>query len=123
LVDLRRSTGVGRTDDAVDLLRRLRTKVRRPLIVVGDRWSVHRAAEKVVAQLSWKKIGFKYVPAYAPELNPVEAMGSHAKHAQLANYVPDDVEELDDSVHYSLNEQARGHQLKLSFLKTAQLKL
>lgn len=88
-----------RTDDAVEFLRRLRRKVRRPLIVVWDRWSVHRAAERVVAKLGWKNIQFEYLPAYAPELNPVEAMGSHAKHADLANYVPEDVAQLGNAVN------------------------
>ena len=35
-----------RTDDAVDFLRRLRKKLQRPLIIVWDRWNVHRSAAK-----------------------------------------------------------------------------
>ena len=110
-----------KADDAVEFLRRLRKKVRRPLIVVWDRWSVHRSAETRIAKLGWKRIEFEHLPAYAPELNPVEAMWSHAKYADLANYVPDDVEQLNDAVHASLNDQAHDHRLKLSFFKTAQL--
>ena len=112
-----------KTDDAVEFLRRLRRKVRRPLIVVWDRWSVHRSAERRIAKLGWKRIEFEYLPAYCPELNPVEAMWSHAKYAKLANYVPDDIDGLDDAVHASLDSQAHNHHLKLSFFKTAQLRL
>ena len=112
-----------KADDAVEFLRRLRKKVRRPLIVGWDRWSAHRSAEKRIAEKGWKHIEFEQLPAYAPELNPVEAMWSHAKYADLANYVPDDVDELDDAVHESLNRQARDNRLKLSFFKTAQLRL
>ena len=87
--------------------------------MVWDRWSVHRSAEK----LGWKSIEFEQLPAYCPELNPVEAMWSHAKYADLANYVPDDVEQLDKAVPTSLDSQATNHHLKLSFFKTAQLRM
>lgn len=62
------------TDDVIDFLRRLRKKLRRPLIVVWDRWSVHRSAERRILQKGWKGIEFEYLPAYCPELNPVEAL-------------------------------------------------
>lgn len=68
-----------RTDDAVDFLRRLRKKLQRPLIVVWDRWNVHRSAAKRIVDAGWKGIEFELLPAYALELNPVEAMWSHAK--------------------------------------------
>lgn len=112
-----------KTDDVIDFLRRLRKKIRRPLIVVWDRWSVHRSAERRIAEKGWKGIEFEYLPAYCPELNPVESMWSHAKYADLANFVPDNVEELNDAVHGSLDEQAHDHRLKLAFFKTAQLRL
>lgn len=112
-----------RTDDAVDFLRRLRKKLQRPLIIVWDRWNVHRSAAKRIAAAGWKGIEFELLPAYAPELNPVEAMWSHAKYSDLANYVPDDVEELDVAVHDSLNQQARHLSLKRSYFKTAHLRI
>ncbi|TWT99475.1 hypothetical protein Pla108_04140 [Botrimarina colliarenosi] len=112
-----------KTDNVIDFLRRLRRKVRRPLIVVWDRWSVHRSAERRITQRGWKRIESEYLPAYRPELNPVEAMWSHAKYADLANFVPDDIDELNTAVHASLDDQATDHRLKLSFFKTAQLRL
>ena len=48
-----------KTDDVMEFLRRLRNKVRRPLIIVWDRWSVHRSAEKRIAKLGWKRIEFE----------------------------------------------------------------
>jgi putative transposase len=38
------------------------------------------------------------LPAYAPDLNPVEAVWSWLKYGQLANFVPDGVSELDNEV-------------------------
>jgi transposase len=112
-----------RAEHVVDFLRRLRRKIRRPLIVVWDRWSVHRSAASCIAAAGWKRLDWEWLPAYAPELNPVEAMWSHAKYADLANYVPDDINALDAAVGDSLNDQSRKHSLKRSYFKTAQLKL
>lgn len=112
-----------RAKHVVDFLRRLRRKIRRPLIIVWDRWSVHRSAARRIAAAGWKRIEWEWLPAYAPELNPVEAMWSHAKYADLANYVPDDVDDLDSAVRASLNNQSRNHRLKRSYFKTAQLRL
>jgi transposase len=112
-----------RADDVVNFLRRLRRKLRRPLIIVWDRWNVHRCAARRIAAARWKQIEFEPLPAYAPELNPVEAMWSHAKYADLANYVPDDANDLAAAVHASLNGQSQNHQLKRSYFKTAQLRL
>lgn len=36
-------------------------------------------------------------------------MWSHARYVDLANYVPDDVEQNDKAVHKSPNSQARDH--------------
>jgi transposase len=112
-----------RAENVVDFLRRLRRKIRRPLVIVWDRWSVHRSAARRIAAARWKRIEFELLPAYAPELNPVEAMWSHAKYADLANYVPDDADDLDDAVRASLKNQSRNHRLKRSYFKTAQLRL
>lgn len=112
-----------RAENVVDFLRRLRRKIRRSLIVVWDRWSVHRSAARGILAAGWKRIEFEPLPAYAPELNPVEAMWSHAKYAKLANYVPDDADDLAAAVHASLKDQSQNHRLKRSYFKTAQLRL
>jgi len=112
-----------RAQHVIEFLRRLRRKIRRPLIVVWDRWNVHRSAARRIAEAGWQQIAFEPLPAYAPELNPVEAMWSHAKYADLANYVPDDADGLDHAVHASLRDQSRNNHLKRSYFKTAQLRL
>ena len=112
-----------RTDEVVDFIRQLRRQFRRPLIICLDRWSVHRSAAKQVAASRLKHIEFEWLPAYAPELNPTEALWSHTKYADLANFVPDDVRHLKRSVRSSLKRQAQSHSLKESYFKTAQLKL
>jgi len=45
-----------------------------------------------------KRLTVERLPAYAPDLNPAEAVWSWLKYGQLANVVPDGVPELDDEV-------------------------
>jgi hypothetical protein len=112
-----------RTEEVVQFLRELRRKLRRPLIVVWDRWRVHRAAATRLQQHAPGQFTFEWLPAYAPELNPVEAMWSYSKHCALANFVPDDVYELEDAVVETICDQATDAQLKRSFFATAKLNL
>ena len=112
-----------RTAEVVSFIRQLRRQLRRPLIIIWDRWPVHRAAAKRVAASRMKQIEFEWLPAYAPELNPVEPRWSHTKFSQLANYVPDDTRQLKSTVRRSLRKQHGNQQLKKSFFKSAKLKL
>ncbi|AMV29428.1 hypothetical protein VT84_33850 [Gemmata sp. SH-PL17] len=45
-----------------------------------------------------KRLWLERLPPYAPELNPVEQVWSWLKYGQLANFVPDDLVELDDEI-------------------------
>lgn len=108
-----------RTAEAVAFVRQLR----RQLIVVWDRWQVHRSAAKRLGKSHAKSIEFEWLPAYAPELNPVESRWSHTKYGQLANFVPNDAPQLKRSVRSALKKQLREHQLKRSFFKAARLNL
>lgn len=112
-----------RTPEVVAYIKALRKRLRRPLIICWDRWSVHRSAENKIAASRLTNVHFEYLPAYAPELNPVEAVWSHAKYGDLANFVPDDVPQLKRQVRSSLKKHQSDHQLKLSFFKTAQLRI
>jgi transposase len=108
---------------AVDFVKQLRRQLGRPLIVVWDRWQVHRSAAKRLATSGVNSIKFEWLPAYAPELNPVEPRWSHTKYSQLANFVPDDAPQLKRSVRSALQKQSREHTLKRSFFKSARLNL
>ena len=112
-----------RTAEAVAFIKALRKSLRGPLIIVLDRWSVHRAAAKQILASRLKNIEFEWLPAYAPELNPVEARWSHTKYGDLSNFVPEDTPHLKRAVRKSLKNQATDHQLKSSFFKTAKLRI
>jgi hypothetical protein len=112
-----------RTDEVVSFVKQLRRACRRPLIICWDRWQVHRSAAKRLAASRIANINFEWLPAYAPELNPVEPRWSHAKFGKLANFVPDDTPELKRAVRSTLKNQNHSHRIKQSFFKAAQLTL
>ena len=91
-----------RADDferfVADLLRRLP----HGLILVMDRWQVHRSAARRLIERFARRLRIEWLPAYAPDLNPDEQVWRHTKHADLANRVPEDVQTLGRSVRRSL---------------------
>ncbi len=77
-----------------DLLRHLRG----PVIVVWDRLSAHRSAAVREFALSQPRLVFEWLPAYAPELNPVEWLWAYLKGRRLAHLCPDDVTGLMEEI-------------------------
>jgi transposase len=109
-----------RTWDLVPLVRRLRRQVGRKLLLIWDRLPGHRSAAKF---LEGEQIQIAYLPAYAPELNPVEWVWSQAKYAKLANWVPDDTDELEERYHDTLADFNQEQPLLRSFFQGAELSL
>jgi transposase len=72
------------------------------VVVVWDGGSNHKglAMRRFLARN--KRLHLERLPAYAPELNPVEAMWSWLKYAQLSNFVPDDLAQLDREINRRL---------------------
>jgi transposase len=77
-----------------DLLKHLRGRV----VVVWDGGGNHQGPLIRAFLRRNRRLTLERLPAYAPELNPVEAVWSWLKYGQLANFVPDGVAELDDEV-------------------------
>ena len=112
-----------RTAEVVEFIKELRRKLQVPMIIVLDRWSVHRAAAKRILASRMQNIEFEWLPAYAPQLNPVEARWSNTKYCDLANFVPDETPQLKRAVRKSLKAQSKKCNLKKSFFQAAKLKL
>ncbi|MFQ6092198.1 MAG: transposase [bacterium] len=111
-------------EDVVAFLRQLRRSIRRKMVLIMDRWNVHRA------KTLWKyleahsdAIRVEWLPAYAPDLNPVEQVWNHSKYSDLANVAPDDLEELDQLVRSSISDTRSQRHLLRSFFQTAGLVL
>jgi transposase len=109
--------------DVVAFLRHLHRQIGQKLIVVLDRFNVHRKAARLLQEQGASWLSMEWLPAYAPDLNPVEAMWSCTKYGDLANYIPDNLPELGEAVVDSLISQYGDYSIKRSYFKTAKLKL
>ena len=78
----------------VTFLGALRRHVRGPLILIWDRLNAHRARVTQAYLARCPQIRTVLLPAYAPELNPVEYVWGNFKGGPLANFVPEDADEL-----------------------------
>ena len=65
----------------------------------------------------------EWLPAYAPDLNPVEALWSCTKYGDLANFTPDDLDDLGNEIGDSFARQSQNSALKNSYFQTAKLQL
>ena len=105
------------------MLRNLRKRHPGGFLLVLDRWSVHRSAVRQFLARGGGRVEVEWLPAYAPQLNPVEQVWQRAKHVDLANFAPAHAEHLRREVEGSL-VRTRGQQAILrSFFAYAKLKL
>jgi transposase len=111
------------TPEVIEFLVALHRRLRRPLLVVLDRWSVHRSAIRQLQQEHRIPLEIEWLPAYAPDLNPVEQVSGHSKYADLANYIPHDVDYLTVEVQRSLATMRATSPLLRSFCNHAGLTL
>ena len=102
-------------------LRQVQRALGRKLIVVMDRWAAHRKAAK--ALFGDERFWIEYLPPYAPDLNPVEHVWKHTKYDDLANYVPDDLSDLESECEMSINLIGGCPELMRSFYHAAKLEI
>jgi transposase len=109
------------TADVEAFVRRVQRALRRPLVIVMDRLPAHRAAAKRLA--ADPRFAIEWLPAYAPDLNPVEPAWSRTKYTDLANYVPDDLLDLEIEAELSLDSTRENQELLQSFFHAARLNI
>lgn len=110
-----------RFGEAIELITLVHRHLRRRFILVLDRYSVHRKAVRLLQEKHPRWFEAEWLPAYAPELNPVEQVWNHSKYSDLANFIPDDVDHLQRELDGSIRGQRRNSNLLRSFFKHAQL--
>ena len=95
----------------------------RLLIVVLDRWGVHRKAVRLLQERGVRWLQPEWLPAYAPELNPTEHIWNHTKWGDLANFVPTDKEHLRQAAQQSFVDQHHDPTRLYSCFQAAELHL
>lgn len=114
-----RGRGVAR-QDLVAHLRRLRRALRTPLVVVLDNLAQHKGRELRAWCEAVGDVHPEYLPPYAPELNPAEAVWSHGKCVTAAGRVVDDPDGLEALARESV-AAAAGQRLLRGFVRSTRL--
>ena len=97
----------------------------RPLLVIWDGSPIHRRTEvkEFIRSLGEKQLVVESLPAYAPDLNPVEWLWKHLKHVELRNRTCLDLEELHMELHLAVGRTRQKPKLIKSFFEGAELPL
>ncbi len=105
----------------VRFLKHLRRHLRGPIVVLWDRWSVHRGQQVRRYLEGQSAIRVEWLPPYAPELNPMDKGWGWMKGHRLANHGLCDIEQLTEAVA-DTHQAARGRQdLLQGFVRATQL--
>jgi transposase len=107
-----------KTDEVQEFIRDVKRQVRKDLIVVMDRLPAHKSAAK---RLEVDGFEIEWLPAYAPDLNPTEALWSQTKYADMANFVPVDTLELELEAEFALETTQGDQRMLKSFFHAAKL--
>ena len=111
--------------DTVAFLEHLGTEVGGPVQIVWDRSPIHRREEvgAFVDAVGQDGLALEALPAYAPDLNPVEWLWRHLKQEEMKNLVCLDLEELHEELHLALGRIRQKPRLIPAFFAGAGLEL
>ena len=94
-----------------------------PLVLVWDGGPIHRGEPIQELLAARPQLTLEPLPAYAPELNPVEAAWSWLKYGRLCNFVPRDIDHLHAEVLQELRYLTGNQALLRSFFKASDLSI
>lgn len=112
-----------RAEQLIWFLSEMHHHLRRRIILVWDRSSPHRSAAAHFRKHHPDWFSFEWLPTYAPDLNPVEQCWNHTKYADLANFIPDDVDHLHTAVTDSFAKTQSNQELLRSCFAYSKLSL
>lgn len=108
----------------VEFLSALHQTIDRKLLVIWDGLPAHRSRRvRAFIETLHGAIQLEQLPAYAPELNPVEYLWGYLKHHALANFCAHDLAQLSDVARQKLRSMQRRATLVTAFWKQAELPL
>jgi transposase len=86
------------TLDVILFLRMIRAYYGKQVMIIWDRLSSHLSARSFFEREHPDWFIFEELPAYSPELNPVEQCWQMIKNVLMANFVPINVDQLEEKV-------------------------
>lgn len=114
--------GAIRSPQVVEFLEHLLRHLRGPLLVIWDGLRAHRS--RLVQEFAASQRGrlqLEFLPAYAPELNPVEYLWGYWKDRELPNFCPHSFGALSQHARRALRRMRRRPRLVAAFWKQAEL--
>lgn len=114
--------GAVKSPQVIDFLQALVRHLASPLLLVWDRLPAHRSQmvrDFLQSLDGW--IEWEYLPAYAPELNPVEYIWAYWKQHELPNVCPKDYWQLGEAARRTLRRMRRRPRIIRAFWEQAQL--
>lgn len=108
----------------VEFLKVLQATIGEQLLVIWDGLKAHRSrlVREFVESLHGQ-IQLERLPAYAPEMNPVEYIWGYLKEHALAHFCADNLADLECTAHQRLRSMQRRPTLIRAFWKQAELPL
>lgn len=107
-------------ETAVAFLRQLLRQIPGKLLVVWDGASIHhgQAVKAVLARGASARLHVERLPAYAPDLNPAEAVWNLLKRKELTNRCCQDLDELRWELGLAIRRlQRRPHLIRAGFVQ------
>jgi transposase len=113
------------TESLITFVGQLRRHFRgQPVILLWDGLPSHRSKQMqvyIASQKAWLEV--VRLPAYAPELNPVEGLWAYLKGTHLANLRASYLEDLEIAAEDGIEAARKSRDLPLGFLRHAGLSL
>lgn len=114
--------GAIRAPQVLQFLEHLLRHLPGTLLVIWDGLPSHRSrAVRAFVTAQQGRLTLEFLPAYAPELNPVEFLWGHWKQHELPNLCPKTFWELSDHARRALRRMRRRPTLVTAFWKQADL--
>jgi transposase len=101
----------------IEFLKHLMRHVGRRLLVIWDGSPIHRrAAVRDFLNEAGRGVRVERLPAYAPDLNPVEGVWQHLKHVEMRNLTIMDLEDLHLEFHLAVGRlRQKPHLVRACF--------
>ncbi len=114
--------GTIRSPQVIEFLEHLGRHLRGKRLVIWDGLASHRSrAVKEFVKGQRGRLQVEFLPAYAPELNPVEYLWGHWKQHEVPNLCPKDFGQLSHFARQALRRMRRRPTLVTAFWKQAGL--
>ena len=116
-------SGAINTEDMIFFLTMVRRYYGKQVMIIFDRLPAHIAAQSYFERVHPDWFLFEYLPAYSPELNPVEQCWQYMKNVSMPNFVPICAECLETKAFQGAQEINNDPKLLPEFFHHAKLAL